>query len=191
MIQPRPFCFNPSKIKAFVLGCDPTNFSDSGKTVELSHVFGIGQDHRYFSDILSNLQLLGLHLEDLYIQNLVTEYLDEETGRNKNWETVAEQYLSDRKIEFDKVDPTGKTPVFLTAERLYQFLLNDNEKKWKASDLYELNAEIPIPADSNKLGRPLIPLYRHYQYELEKWPIYSENLRQYLKQTSFQDGKTN
>jgi len=73
-------CFNPAKIKAFVLGCDPTNFSDIGKTVELDYVFGIGRDHRYFSGILSNLQLLGLHLEDLYIQNLVIEYSDEETG---------------------------------------------------------------------------------------------------------------
>jgi hypothetical protein len=78
--QPCQFCFNPSKIKAFVLGCDPTNFSDNGKPVELTYVFGIGQDHRYFSDILSNLQLLDLHLEDLYIQNLVPEYLDEETA---------------------------------------------------------------------------------------------------------------
>jgi len=62
MKTPSPFCFNPSKIKAFVLGCDPTNFSDNGKPVGLNYVFGIGQDHWYFSDILSNLQLTGVQL---------------------------------------------------------------------------------------------------------------------------------
>jgi hypothetical protein len=177
MNQPQLFCFNPAKIKAFVLGCDPTNFSDNGKPVELTYVFGIGQDHRYFSDILSNLQLLGFHLEDLYIQNLVTEYLNEETGKNKNWEAKANKHLAARKTEFDTIDPTGQIPVFLTAERLYQFLLNDNEKKWKASELYALRTEIPVPSHANKLGRPLIPLYRHYQYNLLKWPEYLSNLQ--------------
>ncbi|MFW5773560.1 MAG: hypothetical protein ACOCWD_02660, partial [Tangfeifania sp.] len=172
MNQPQPFCFNPNKIKAFVLGCDPTNFSDNGKPVELNYVFGIGQDQRYFSDILSNLQLLGLHLEDLYIQNLVTEYLDEETGKNKNWEAKANKYLTARKKEFDTIDPTSQIPVFLTAEKLYNVLLSDNEKKWKASELYTLKTEIPIPPEANKLIRPLIPLYRHYRYQLQKWPVY-------------------
>jgi hypothetical protein len=180
MNQPQPFCFNPTKIKAFVLGCDPTNFSDSGKPVELNYVFGIGQDHRYFSDILSNLQLLGLHLENVYVQNLVTEYLDKETGKNENWEAAAEHYVASRKEEFDKVDPTGEIPVFLTAERLYNFLLNDGEKKWNASELYALKTEIPIPPDANKLGRPLIPLYRHFSYKLGKWLEYSEEINKIM-----------
>jgi hypothetical protein len=183
MKQPLPFCFNPAKIKAFVLGCDPTNFSDSEKPVELNYVFGIGQDHRFFSDILSNLQLLGLHLEDLYIQNLVTEYLDEETGKNKFWEAAANKHLAARKTEFDTIDSTGQIPIFLTAERLYHFLLKKGEKKWKASELYALKTEIPILSDANKLERPLIPLYRHFQYNLMKWPEYMENVNQYLKKS--------
>jgi hypothetical protein len=181
MKLPHPYCFDPAKIKAFVLGCDPTNFSDNGNPVELTYVFGIGQNHQYFSDILSNLQLLGLHLEDLYIQNLVTEYLEEETGKNKNWEAKAEIHLSGRKEEFDTIDPTGQIPAFLTAERLYHFLLKVGEKKWKASELYALKSEIPIPSDSNKLGRPLIPLYRHYRYNLLKMPEYLSNLQRETK----------
>lgn len=176
MKPPQPFCYNPSKIKAFVLGCDPTNFSDNGKPMKLTFVFGISQDHRYFSDILANLQLLGLHLEDLYIQNLLTEYLDEETGKNKNWEVKAERHVATRKTEFDTIDPTGQIPVFLTAERLYQFLLNDDEKKWKASELYALKTKIPVPPEVNKLGRPLIPLYRHKNYHLDIWMNYHEVL---------------
>jgi hypothetical protein len=180
MKSPQPFCFNPTKIKAFVLGCDPTNFSDNGKPVVLNHAFGISQDHRYFSDILANLQLIGLHLEDLYIQNMVTEYLDEETGKNKNWEAEADKHLAARKAEFDTIDPTGQIPVFLTAERLYQFLLEVGERKWKASELYALKSEIPIPPNANNLERPLIPLYRHFRYNLMKWLDYSNKLRKYL-----------
>ncbi len=174
---PQPFCFDPTKIKAFVLGCDPTNFSNNGQSVQLKYVFGIGQDHRYFSDILKNIQLLGLHLEDLYIQNLVTEYQEEETGRNKNWEIKAESYIAARKEEFDKIDPMGIIPVFLTAGRLYNVLLNNGEKKWKASEIYALKTEIPVPPDANKLGRSLIPLYRHYQYNLLKWQDYLNKLK--------------
>jgi hypothetical protein len=55
--------------------------------------------------------------------------------------------------------------------------LNDGERKWKASEIYALKTEIPIPPEANKLGRPLIPLYRHYRYNLLKWPDYSCQLR--------------
>jgi hypothetical protein len=44
MIQPKPFCFNPKLIKAFVLGCDPTNFTDNGKPAQLDFVFGLIKD---------------------------------------------------------------------------------------------------------------------------------------------------
>jgi hypothetical protein len=181
MKTPQHFCFNPKKVKAFVLGCDPTNFSDNGRPFKLDYVFGIGQDHRYFSDILSNLIHVGLHLEDIYIQNLVTEYQIEETGKNKNWEIAANKHLASRKTEFDNVDPTGQIPVLLTAERLYNFLLKDSEIKWKASELYALRTELPILSNANKLGRPLVPLYRHFQYNLMKWQEYMKYVNQYLK----------
>ncbi len=58
MKQTQPFYFNLAKIKAFVLGCDPINLSDNENPIELNYVFGIGQDYLYFSDNLSNLQLI-------------------------------------------------------------------------------------------------------------------------------------
>jgi len=175
--QPRPFCFNPSKIKAFVLGCDPTAFDKNGNLLEFDYVFDLGKDQRYFSSILKNLNLIGISLKDIYVQNLIADYQKIETAKNKHWEAKAEQYLADRKTEFDQVDPTRKIPVFLTAERLCHFLLNDGEKKRKASEIYTSKTEIPIPPEANKLGRPLIPLYRHYRYDLFKWPDYSSQLR--------------
>ena len=155
---PKPFCFNPNKIKAFVLGCDPTNFSDNGKRQELHYVFGIGQDERYFRDILKNLKLIGLHLEDLYIQNLVKEYQEEETSKNKNWEIVATKFLSQIITELDKLDPIKRIPVFLTAERLYRFLMKEDKRKYSAEELYNLDTTISIPSNENKLNRQLIPL---------------------------------
>ncbi len=150
--QPRPFCFNPSKIKAFVLGCDPTAFDKNGNLLEFDYVFDLGKDQRYFSSILKNLNLIGISLKDIYVQNLIADYQKIETAKNKHWEAKAEQYLADRKTEFDQVDPTRKIPVFLTAERLCHFLLNDGEKKRKASEIYTSKTEIPIPPEANKLG---------------------------------------
>jgi hypothetical protein len=177
MIDPKPFCLNPGGIKAFVLGCDPTAFDKNGELLEFEYVFDLGKDQRYFSSVLKNLNLIGLSLEDIYVQNLNTTYQDKETGKNKSWEAEANKHLAARKTEFDTIDQTGQIPVFLTAERLYSFLLKDGEKKWKASELYALKTEVPIPPAANKLGRPLIPLYRHYRYNLMKWPEYLKNAK--------------
>jgi len=62
-----PFYFGKSRIKAIVLGADPTNQSDHGERTELIFAFGVGQDPRYFKPILDNLNVLGLHLEDIYL----------------------------------------------------------------------------------------------------------------------------
>lgn len=180
MTQPKPFCFNPKKIKAFVLGCDPTNFSDNGKPAELDFVFGITQDNRYFKDILVNLNQLGLHLEDIYVQNLVAEYLEQETSKNRNWKSIAKKYIQDREKEFDLIDKTCKKPVFLTSKLLYEVLLKPNGRMAEAKDLYDLKIPIPITMEENWLGRPLIPLFRHNNYQLKKYPKYIQHIKAVL-----------
>ncbi len=177
MNNPHPFCFNPNKIKAFVLGCDPTNFSDNGDRVDLNFVFGIGQDERYFRDILKNLNLVGLHLEDIYVQNLVKDYQDKETAKYKNWEKTANENLPGLTNEFDELDKTHKIPVFLTAEKLYTFLLNDGKKRYQAEQIYNLGGVIPISPNENKLNRPLIPLYRYPKYNLSNWVEYAMKIK--------------
>lgn len=176
-MQPKPFCFNPKQVKAFVLGCDPTNFSDKGSTVILDYVFGIGQGNRYFKDILRNLNQIGLHLEDIYIQNLIPDYLEEETSRNRHWQAKAKGFISERKKEFDRIDKKGEKPVFLTSEVLYEVLLLPGESKIKATELYSFKGTIPIPPEDNMLQRPLIPLYRHQNYILRKHPNYLKHIK--------------
>jgi len=73
---PSPFCINNKKVKAIILGCDPSNRSENGETKKLFTVFGIGTgDHRYFREILKNLKQIGIALEDIYVQNVIPYYM--------------------------------------------------------------------------------------------------------------------
>lgn len=155
------------KTKAFVLGCDPTAFDKEGKRIEFEYVFGIKKDKRYFAGINANLIGLGLDQESVYIQNLITDYQDKVSGDNPNWNEQALKYIKSRKEEFDTIDKSVKLPVFLTSELLYKVLLNEGEIPKKPSELYNSESDFFIPADKNKLSRPLVPLYRHPAYSLK------------------------
>ena len=151
MNHPKPFCYNKSKIKAFVLGADPTNFSDQGKAVQIDTVFGIGSgDHRYFDGILKNLEVIGLGLKDIYVQNLIHEPLESETAKNDDWEIHADNWLSITKAEFDKVDKSRKIPFLVTAERIMKFLVPSVPR---AREIY--NGDTFIPFHNNLLDRPI------------------------------------
>jgi hypothetical protein len=170
MQNPKPFFYNRKKIKTFVLGADPTNFSDGGKPKQIEYVFGILSDEpRYFSSILKNLNLVGLHLEDVYVQNLVQEYLQDETSKNKNWEDYAVYWLKKLKKEFDEVNPKKNIPVLVTAERILKFLVNRDVKLPAASIIYSNNADslFYVKPNDNKLGRTLFAFYRHPAYSLK------------------------
>jgi hypothetical protein len=174
MPQPKPH--KPKNPRAFVLGCDPTAFDKKGNRLEFETVFNIGNDKRYFAGILTNLKALDLDLNDVYVQNLVTEYLEKETSKNKKeWKQIAMESIAARKEEFDRVDPGRQWPVFLTSWLLYEVLLNDDLPRKTPKELYEA-AEI-IPTSQNKLCRPLIPLFRHHEYRYQKWPVFAEKVR--------------
>lgn len=184
MNNPKPFCLTPKKFKVFVLGADPTNFSDHGQPKQLEYVFGILSDEpRYFSGILNNLNLIGLHLEDVYVQNLVQEYQNEETSRNKKWESIAEKWIDRLKAEFDRVNPSGNKPVLVTAERIMKFLVNDGVKVPRAKDIYSDTAEtfIYVKPGENRLNRPLFAFYRHPAYALGKRVRYQKFLAEKLR----------
>lgn len=177
--------------KAFVLGCDPTAFKAEDKKkpakermpIPFKTVFGLDDGLKYFGVINANLSTLGLDYKtDVYIQNLVINFQDEETSKNKNWESNAINAIPARKQEFDKIDPSHKLPVFLTSEQLYKVLLNKNEPRLNPCDLYKLE-DIVISAKKNMLGRPLIALYRHWAYSLnnEKRVEYRNKVKSYLK----------
>ncbi len=174
---PKPFCVDRSNIRAFVIGCDPTAFDKDNNSLEFEYVFDINGDERYFSGILKNLSLIGLDREDIYVQNLITQYQSVETAGNKQWREQALPYVAERKQEFDELDPSIQIPVLLTSEVLYKVLLNNNEIRIPASELYGNPDLIPITSDCNILKRPLIPLYRHFKYNLSNWPEYKEKVK--------------
>ena len=94
MKPPSPFCFNIKRIKAIVLGADPSNFTDNGNTKVLTKAFGIGDgEPGYFRDILKNLKRIGLSLEDIYVDNLIQVYLNSETSKNTDWNKIAQENI--------------------------------------------------------------------------------------------------
>jgi hypothetical protein len=180
---PSPFCINKKKVKGIVLGCDPSNRSDNGKTVRFCTVFGIGTaDHRYFRDILSNLKSVGLSLENIYVQNVIPYYMKKETTENNHWNEIADMVLPKLIKELDDFDKKRKIPVFMTSEIIYKFMLLDPQDYRKPKDLYNIMEHLPVKKEKNKLGRKLFPLYRHYQYRLstDRFTEYKNVLSKHL-----------
>lgn len=187
-MPPPPAAWKVEHPKAFVLGCDPTAFKaeDKGKPKEerkpiiFRFVFGLENGLKYFGGINANLDALGLKFKtSTYIQNLVTDYQVEETSKNKEWDITATRNIDARKTEFDSIDPTHKIPVMLTSERLYKVLMNAGEPLLTAKELYEQEI-VMIPAVKNKLGRPLIALYRHPKYHNSKQKAYFNSVKSAL-----------
>lgn len=175
MTLPKAFCFNPKKVKAIVLGADPTNQHDQ----HLEYAFGImSEEKRFFRYILANLNLIGLHLEDIYVQNLVQDYQASETALNKGWEKAAEVSLENLLQELNALQKD--VPVLITAERIMKFLLNDPSALPKATEIYSNNNFWFSKPEENKLNRTLIALYRHQKYHLKTNPDYLDHLNAYF-----------
>jgi len=181
MSTPSPYHNKSNPIKAFVLGCDPTAFKDKIQ-VPLKTVFGIGQDGRYFTGIKANLKQLNIEMEDIYVQNLIPVYRQQESSKDPaGWINDAQQYIPDRVKEFDSIDPSRTIPVFLTSELLYKALLIVSQIPHKPTDIYSNESDTIIPAAINKLFRPLVILYRHPTYSLKKQTVYKEKLQNHFK----------
>ncbi len=180
---PAAYCYNRHRFKAFVLGADPTNFTNKNKTVKLRYAFGIGSgDNRYFDRILKNLEQVGLTIKDVYVQNLVQEYLEKETGKNPKWVKHAKQWVDRTWIELDDLDPGKEIPVLVTARSIMLFLHHMDHIPL-AQTIYSCYWDIPFPSETNKLNRPLIPFYRNLNYRLDKpeWEEYRDKVRSLLQ----------
>jgi hypothetical protein len=167
---------NKNNIKAFVLGTDPTYFSKDKKLKMISVVFDLGKDKRYFNAINQNLKEIGLSLENVYVENLVRNYMDKETYSNPFWELFAEIWLTYIKQELYRLDP-----VLLTSHKLLTFLSHTPLDVGYPSEYYSLKRKIPILPNDNKLGRNLIPFYRHLDYSLKKKDSYREKVKELFK----------
>lgn len=177
---PHPYCPpDKNEIKAIILGADPSNFSDNGKTKKVKYVFDIvNGDKRYFNSINQNLKALGLGLENIYAENLVKNYTDSETDSNPKWEMFADKWLPFIIQELDVFDPNRCIPVLVTSKKIFKYLFNPDIIPGSISDYYNFIKHIPIHSGINKLSRNLIPLSRSYHYSLkiELWERYKNKI---------------
>jgi len=83
--------------------------------------------------------------------------------------------------ELDALDPERKIPVLVTAQVILEFL--SDKTLPSAKDIYLSNASGIVERDENKLGRMLLPFYRHYSYALgkEEYKEYRETVRGLVK----------
>lgn len=179
---PTPFCYNLKKVKAIVLGADPSNFFDKGKRKILTKAYGIGDgDVRYFQGILKNLKEIGLGLEDIYVDNLIQDYLESETSKNEEWNAIAKENIPLCLERLDEIDKKRKLPILIIAEVIYKAI--SISKPTKASQFYSLADAIPVSPSDNKLMRPVIPFYRHQDYSLliQKWNPYRQRIIEILE----------
>jgi len=185
---PKPYPskgFNPTLVKAIVLGCDPSNFSNNGETNQLETVFGIegvGKDGRYFAGILKNLNEVGLTLTDIYVQNLCRNYFYKETKKNDIWYNAAALWRKTLKDELNQLGIPQRVPVFLTAEELYRALVNEKHTLRQCKEFYQTPELIPIKPSENHLERPFIPLFRGGAgyYNLKNWENYQNRIVEIL-----------
>jgi len=185
---PKPYPnkdFNPTLVKAIVLGCDPSNFSNNGETSQLETVFGIegvGKDGRYFTGILKNLNEVGLKLTDIYVQNLCRNYFYKETKKNDIWYDAAAHWRKTLNEELNQLGIPQSVPVFLTAEELYRALVNEKHTARQCKEFYQTPELIPIEPSENYLERPLVPLFRGGAgyYNLKNWENYRNRIVELL-----------
>lgn len=176
---PSAYCSDFSRIRAIVLGADPTAFDKDMNPIFLEKVFGIGgEDKRYFASILKNLNAIELGLEGIFVQNLVRDYQENETSNNPAWLATAALWVPILQMELDALDPKRRVPVLVTGEIIMHALLL-GVKPAAAKELYSGKAETPAP-ETNGLGRQLIPMYRHHRYSLVKNEDYSKKVKTLL-----------
>ncbi len=158
---PKAYFEDLNKVKAIYLGCDPSN----KHCHDLKHAFAIESDCDKFKGFVTqhknNLKEVGLSLNQVYVQNLCQNYFAKETSKNlKVWKAAAKEFwIEHLKNELDELFDSN-IPVLLTSQYLLEVLGDTKWSKIQAPDFYQCNVEIPIPANQNKLGRPLIPMYR-------------------------------
>ena len=96
---PKPYCINKDKVKAIVLGADPSN----EKREKFEFAFGLeNKKSPYFRNQLKNLNSVDIELEDIYVQNVCKNYfyIREASGKkglvtnkNRKWIDVADLWV--------------------------------------------------------------------------------------------------
>jgi len=156
---PHENAVKPKKTRAIILGTDPSNFDDKGKTFVMSHAFDIqNPKSRYWQFIFDNVKYLGLDKTSVYMQYLVRNYMNKITRDNGYWYEFAEIWKSMLMEDLDKFDPERKFPVLALSEFVITALLNEPDKHNIPFDKY-YEQNIIIQPEENYLERRLIPCF--------------------------------
>lgn len=174
---PKPF-HGEGKIKAIVIGTDPTYKKDNGK---FEFVFGLNDENSpFFRGILKNLQEINLSLKNVYVQNLVKNYFREETSKNPIWKKCAILWRNNLKSELDSIFPIG-IPVLATAQIILKVLLHEDKVKGLTAGRIYKNKIIFKP-EENYLGRPVFAFFRHYRYAMSNQIEYRNTIRKCIQE---------
>lgn len=172
-----PKAYRGAEPRAIILGTDPGN-RRKDRVMKFEFVFGLeSSSSPYFRMIKHNLGYLKLEMDDLYVQNVCRNYFDCDTSRNKKWQKIANLWLPYLKKELDD-EVFVNVPVLITAKDILTLIV-PKEHQEKACKTYYETHEFIKPED-NYLGRIVIPFFRHYYYDLSKWPDYVQAVRRAL-----------
>lgn len=186
---PKPYHTSDlTKIKAIYLGCDPSNKKNYRFPFAFALKSNIPKFKTFIKSHSSNLQLVGLSWEVLYVQNLCQNYFEDETSKNLPiWKKVAKEFWIERLVE-ELSKFSLNIPVLLTSQYLLEVLGKDGYERKLAPEFYQCEEKIPIKPEHNLLNRPLIPFYRgksprfkvNYHLTNHDWDEYKTRIINYL-----------
>lgn len=205
LMLPKPYIPEVrEKIKAIVLGCDPSS-SKLYEKIELngfSTVFdlekpGENTNFKYFGIIKRELKkVFGSKdekaeediLQYVAVYNLCNEYLERETGKynKKAWTDYVKENKCVDKLK-ESIKEFEGLPIFITSEHLVKPLTDFNENEnstnprrdFSFKNCYE--KKIIILPEENCLGRFLIPLSRCPKYTYDE--LYSAEIKKCIDHT--------
>ena len=184
--SPFPKAYCPGgieNVKAIYLGCDPSNKHSTKLRCAFAHESDLPVFKQFINKHSKQVENIGLSWDTVYTQNLCRNYFAKETTNNISlWKKAAKDYWIDKLVEeLNSLFPLN-IPVLMSSQHLLEVLGINGFEKIKAPEFYECKRSLAIPADSNKLGRDLIPLYRgknpnfniSYSLENKEWKNYKK-----------------
>jgi len=169
---PKPFYGNIANVKAIVIGPDPSLVLN----LKYEYVFGLeNPETKYFKVQEFNLRMVGLGLDNIYVQNLVQNYCNRLADKNPNWYEFAEIWKPTLKQEIDTLFSL-RIPVFFTNLRVLQALSAHKINKRNMLEYYQEGKF--IKPSENYLNRTMIPMMSSHFYN--KWDLFVKNTKELL-----------
>jgi len=176
---PKPYFNELENVKVIILGCDPSNVQGD----VFNEAFGLTENLKYFRGINNNIKMVGLDKSEMYVDNLCRNYFKMVTYKNKKWQEIANRlWIQFQKDELDKHLPNN-IPILATSAIILKALSFPGIYKDSMNECLYKDC-IYIKENENKLGRKIIPFFRHYKYSLSKWGNYASFVKDIIESDS-------